>query len=115
MDSSKQIYRNPDIFVNGFWNLYFYGPVPENRILGVVVGRIPYIGWVKILLTDSGLLIPLLVIVSALLIISIIWDLFKKDEDSKDKKKGDKKLIYNQKLNDSNSVREIEIDYSRND
>ena len=25
--------------------------VPENRILGVVVGRIPYIGWVKIALT----------------------------------------------------------------
>lgn len=60
--------------------------VPETRILGVVVGRIPYIGWVKIILTDTGLLIPLLVIVSGLLIISIIWDLVKKDEkeDKKD-------------------------------
>ena len=58
--------------------------VPETRILGVVVGRIPYIGWVKIMLTDSGLLLPLLVIVSILLVISIIWDLVKKDEDGKD-------------------------------
>ena len=24
-------------------------PVPESRIIGVVVGRIPYIGWVKII------------------------------------------------------------------
>jgi signal peptidase len=91
------------------------GPIPENRILGVVVGRIPYIGWVKILLTDSGLLIPLLVIVSALLIISIIWDIFKKDEDNKNKKKRDKKLIYNKESNDANSVREIEINYSKNE
>jgi len=37
--------------------------VPDTKILGVVVGRIPYIGWIKILLTDSGLLVPLLVIV----------------------------------------------------
>ena len=58
--------------------------VPESRIIGVVIGGIPYIGWVKIFLTESGLLIPLLVIVSALLVISIIWDIFQgEDEDQK--------------------------------
>lgn len=87
-------------------------PVPESRILGVVVGRIPYIGWVKILLTDSGLLIPLLVIVSALLIISIIWDILKKDADVKDKKDGDKELIYNPKSKRTEDTREIELDFT---
>lgn len=51
--------------------------VPADRILGVVCGRIPYIGWVKIFLTESGLFIPLLVIFGALLIISIVWDIYK--------------------------------------
>ena len=58
-------------------------PVPENRVLGVVIGGIPFIGWVKIILTDSGLIIPLLVIVSALLIITIIWDIIKEDKEKK--------------------------------
>ncbi|UCD02527.1 MAG: signal peptidase I [Promethearchaeota archaeon] len=88
--------------------------VPENAILGVVWGRIPYIGWVKIFLTDSGLLIPLLVIVSALLIISIIWDLVKKDDEGKDKKEGEQKLIYNPNAKDDDSVKEIEINFTEN-
>jgi signal peptidase len=64
-------------------------PVPEGRIIGVVVGGIPYIGWVKIFLTDSGLLIPLLVIISALLIISIVRDIYKGDGDDKDEENKD--------------------------
>jgi signal peptidase len=60
-------------------------PVPENRVLGVVIGGIPFIGWIKIILTDSGLIIPLLVIVSALLIITIIWDIIKEDKEKKAK------------------------------
>jgi len=63
--------------------------VPESRIIGVVIGMIPYIGWVKILLTESGLLIPLLIIVSAFLVISIIWDIFQ-DDDEDQKKSNDK-------------------------
>jgi len=59
--------------------------IPESRVLGVVVGGIPYIGWVKIFLTDSGLLIPLLVLISALLIISIVWDIVKGDDEDQDK------------------------------
>jgi signal peptidase len=63
-------------------------PVPESRIIGVVIGGIPYIGWVKIILTESGLLIPLLVVISAFLVISIIRDLFQ-DEDEDQKKIND--------------------------
>jgi len=62
-------------------------PVPESCIIGVVIGGIPYIGWVKILLTESGLLIPLLVIVSTLLVISIIWDIFQGEDEDEDQKK----------------------------
>ena len=61
-------------------------PIPESRIIGVVIGGIPYIGWVKIFLTESGLLIPLLVIISALLIISIVRDIYKGDDDDQDEK-----------------------------
>jgi len=57
------------------------GWVPEDNILGVVVFKIPWIGWVKIFLTESGLLIPLLVIISVLLIISIVIDAYRKYEE----------------------------------
>jgi len=63
------------------------GWVPEGNILGVVVFKIPWIGWVKIFLTESGLLIPLLIIISALLIISIILDAYKKYEAEDTEKK----------------------------
>ncbi|UCC20296.1 MAG: signal peptidase I [Promethearchaeota archaeon] len=86
--------------------------VPANRIFGIVIGRIPYIGWVKILLTDSGLLLPLLIIVSALLIISIIWDIVKKEHGIIDKKQGEKELIYNPKAKTKEEVREIEINFT---
>ncbi|MHA1285061.1 MAG: hypothetical protein ACTSQP_21385, partial [Promethearchaeota archaeon] len=67
-------------------------PVPQNRIYGVVCGRIPYIGWVKIILTDSGLLIPVIVIISILLVISIAWDLVKKDESEEKNENKDNNL-----------------------
>jgi signal peptidase len=82
-------------------------PVPETRVLGIVVGRIPYIGWVKIVLTDSGLLIPLLVIVSFLLVVSIIWEFLRKD-------KGEKKKNNTINFYDSAKIKkEIEIDYTK--
>ena len=60
-------------------------PVPESNVIGVVVGDIPYIGWVKIFLEESGMLIPLLVLVSALLVISIVMDIIKKEDKKEDK------------------------------
>jgi len=62
-------------------------PIPESRIIGVVIGGIPYVGWVKIILTESGLLIPLLVIISAFLVISIIRDIFQDEDEDEDQKK----------------------------
>ena len=62
-------------------------PVPDYLIIGVVIGGIPYIGWVKIFLTESGLLVPLLVIISVFLVISIIWDVFQGDDEDEVKKK----------------------------
>lgn len=61
-------------------------PVPESNIIGVVVGRIPYIGWVKIFLTESGLLIPLLVVISVALVISIVRDVLKGEDEEEDDK-----------------------------
>ncbi|MFX1378258.1 MAG: signal peptidase I [Promethearchaeota archaeon] len=116
------VHRVVDKWYDGGWYFLTKGdanptvddaPVPANRVLGIVVGRIPYIGWVKIILTDSGLLIPLLVIVSALLIISIIWDILKKDDKSRDKKKGENKLIYDSEEKEDESVREIEFDFTK--
>ena len=69
--------------------------VPETHVIGVVVGKIPFVGWIKIILTDSGLLIPLLVIVSILLVASIIWDIVKKDQGKTDENA--KKMIYDEK------------------
>ncbi|TFG15358.1 MAG: signal peptidase I [Promethearchaeota archaeon] len=68
------------------------GWVPEGNILGVVVFKIPWIGWVKIFLTESGLLIPLLIIISALLVISIIVDAYKKYEAENTEKEDSNEL-----------------------
>ncbi len=61
--------------------------VPDYKIYGVVRVIIPWIGWVKIILTDSGLLIPLLIIISVVLIISIIRDVLKEDDEKEKKEK----------------------------
>jgi len=90
------------------------GWVPESRVIGIVVGRIPYIGWVKILLTDSGLLVPLLVIVSALLIISIVWDIIKGDDEKGNGKRNDK-FIFAKETNKDSEIEEIEFDFTKKD
>ncbi|MFW9900640.1 MAG: signal peptidase I, partial [Candidatus Thorarchaeota archaeon] len=116
------VHRVVDKWYDGAWFFQTKGdanptidsaPVPENRILGVVAGRIPYIGWVKIFLTDSGLLIPLLVIVSALLIISIIWDIVRKDDNTKGKNKEKENLILKDIDENNEQVRRIEFDFTK--
>ena len=52
-------------------------PIPASRIIGVVIGEIPYIGWIKIVLSNPIILIPLLIILSSLLILSIIRNIIK--------------------------------------
>lgn len=61
-------------------------PVPGGRVLGKVIGRVPYVGWVKIILTDYGLLFPVIIILSVPLVVSILWDLIKGESEEEEKK-----------------------------
>lgn len=61
-------------------------PVSASRILGVVCGKVPYVGWVKIVMSDYGLFIPILIILSVPLIISILWDLIRGEEEEEEEK-----------------------------
>lgn len=93
-------------------------PIPESRILGVVVGGIPYIGWIKIALTESGMLIPLLVILSVLLVISIIWDIIKDEEEDSEEKEKEKIKKAKKSSEDSEkkkSAKKIEDETSKSD
>ena len=65
--------------------------ISEDKVIGVVIGGIPFIGWIKIVLTESGLLIPLLIIISVLLIISIVWDFVKEEEKDSERDLQEKK------------------------
>lgn len=62
-------------------------PVSASRILGVVCGKVPYVGWVKIVMSDYGLFIPILIILSVPLIISILWDLIRGEEEEEEEEK----------------------------
>jgi signal peptidase len=75
--------------------------VSESNVFGIVIGGIPYIGWVKIFLTRSGLLIPLLIIISALLIISIIRDILKGEDNKEQKQKKVNNEINHKEINSS--------------
>lgn len=67
-------------------------PIPEDNIIGIVVGKIPYIGYVKIWLADTGLAVPLIVFLALLLIISIVWDItHPEEEEEKDQKEIEEK------------------------
>lgn len=61
-------------------------PVPGDHVLGVVVGRIPFIGWIKIFLTETNIFLPLIIILAALLIISIVYDIIKGEEGEDEQK-----------------------------
>jgi signal peptidase len=61
-------------------------PIPGHRVKGVVCGRVPYIGWIKIVMTDYGLFIPILLILAVPLIVSIIYDIFKGEEEEEKEK-----------------------------
>ena len=54
-------------------------PIPEIHIYGVVWGSIPMIGWVKIILEDLNIFIPLIIGLSILILIEIIWNLKRKN------------------------------------
>ncbi len=95
-------------------------PVPGHRILGVVVGRIPYVGWIKIMLTEFSLFIPILIILSVPLVVSIFWDLLKpkKEEDEKNEEKIEKfkDSTLDKKIKDVEQyLDKIEAEYRKDD
>lgn len=57
-------------------------PVPEDKILGVVIGRVPFIGYINIFLSDNSILLYLIIgILATLLVISVVWDIFSSKEE----------------------------------
>lgn len=60
-------------------------PIPGDKIYGVVVGQVRYIGWIKIWLSSSGMAIPLMVILAVLLVISIAYDITHPEEEDEAK------------------------------
>jgi len=60
--------------------------VPEDHILGVVWGDIPYIGSVKMWLGNPSISITLMIIIGAALVILIIWDTVHPEEEKQAKK-----------------------------
>jgi signal peptidase len=74
-DHSDQYYGHP-------W-------VRQDEIVGKVVGRIPWIGWVKLFLARTGLTIYIIIGLILVLTISIVWDLThpEKEEEKKNRKK----------------------------
>ncbi len=80
---------------NGRWYFYTKGdanwhidlaPIPENRVIGVVIAKIPYVGWVKIVLIDWGFVYAILIIYALLVANDIIKEKLKDVEKSKNKK-----------------------------
>ncbi len=69
------------------------GWTSEEDVIGVVVGKIRYVGFVKIWLSESGLAIPLVIILALCLIVSIAWDLTHPDKEEDEKKKQKRKLF----------------------
>lgn len=51
--------------------------VPEDKVYGKVTGIIPKIGHVKLFLDESGIAVPLLVVLLVALVASIAWDAVK--------------------------------------
>jgi signal peptidase len=70
--------------------------VSEDRILGVVIAIIPKVGWIKLWLTESGLGVPLIVILGVALVGSIIWDLTHPEDKEKDTKKKDLNQLHSE-------------------
>jgi hypothetical protein len=60
-------------------------PVPEDKIIGVVIFRIPKLGWIKIWLAGSpGLSLVLILGLSILLVISLVHEVNNSKEEGKD-------------------------------
>jgi signal peptidase len=86
--------------------------VPGNKIIGVVVARIPFIGWIKIFLTESNLLVPIIVILSFLIVISIFYDIFyaEEEEEKESTKEDESTFIKEYDYTDQSSSEDMKKD-----
>jgi len=64
------VLTNPVKDAGGFWT-------SEDDILGIVIGKIPYVGWIFRILGSSPIITYFLIGIIILLIISIVWDMTK--------------------------------------
>lgn len=79
---------------DGYFQVDYKYPVPEEKILGVVIGRVPFIGYVNIFLSENNIFLYLIIgILGALLIISVIWDIISPEKEKEKEKES--KLIKN--------------------
>ncbi|MFX1275946.1 MAG: signal peptidase I [Promethearchaeota archaeon] len=62
--------------------------VREEFVYGVVIGGIPYIGWIKLIFDRSGLLYIILIIIIFYLGISMIFDYIKEKENERNVENG---------------------------
>ena len=89
---------------DGYFQVDYRYPVPEDKILGVVIGRVPYIGYVNIFLSENNIFLYLIIgILGTLLVISVIWDIISPEkEEEKDSKpirnKGKERQLTSEKI-----------------
>lgn len=72
---------------DGYFQVDYKYPVPEDKILGVVIGRVPFIGYVNIFLSENNIFLYLIIgILGTLLIISVIWDIVTPEKEKEKEK-----------------------------
>lgn len=77
---------------DGYSQFDYKYPVPEDKILGVVIGRVPYIGYFNIFLSENNIFLYLIIgILGTLLIISVLWDIISPEKEKEKEKES--KLI----------------------
>lgn len=77
----------------------------EDDVIGIIVGKIRYIGHVKIFLSKTGLAIPIVIILSLVLVISIVYDLTHPEKEQDKKKKEKRRLFkHSTELNESEGM-----------
>ena len=59
-------------------------PVPEDKVIGVVIRIIPEVGKIKLFLDETGSTMPLIIILGGLLVFSIIWDITHPEDDEEE-------------------------------
>lgn len=84
--------------------------ISEDRIYGVVIGGIPYVGFIKIILIDTGLYIFLIIFLTALLVISMIRDILRGDDRNENEINNSNHSVINKDENLIKSEKKEQID-----